>query len=530
MEYRFNFISPTDFSIIDRQIVKIRSGDLIPLPYSDEPEFTKPNPEWGEKYVTELDGYIAIDEPWKPKTKEEEIALVNKFLDGLKKLLDKESNWTYLKPLLLFLENCTKCNVCAEACPIYISSGRKEIYNPLFRAEILRKIIFKHFGKFRLHLKDREFEVNARTVMRLAELAYRCTLCRRCTVACPIGVDNALLTREIRKVFSQELGIAPRPLHEQGTISHLLDGSSVGLSPEGFKSLLAEVEAEIEQITGKKYRLPVDVKGVDILLVHSILDYIYYPETIASLAIILEEAGYEWTLSSKVPALDAVNYGMWYDDVQLARIALKHADAAIELDVDRIVVGESGHGHSTLLAAADRFFTEEHDIPRESYIPLLWDIVKKREIKVDMDVNDFPVTLHDPCHMVRFLGIVKPQRNILREICPQFREMHPNGVYNYCCGGGSGFAIMNSMNFPEWRNKVASRMKLKQIFDAFGADLDPHSRKYVCAPCSNCKKTVSEALSYYNLADKYRIRCGGIAELVVNSMVGVETRVLKSYI
>jgi len=526
--YKFNFISPEDFSVIDKQLVKVRSEDLLPL-HSEEPEFTDSDPEWKEDYATELDGFIAIDEPWKPKSKEEEEALVSRFIEGLKKLLDKENNWTFLQPLKLSIKNCMKCNLCSEACAIY-QSCKKEIYRPTYRAEVLRRIIKRYikpgvFGKL-----SSDIELNARTVMRLAELAYRCTICRRCTQTCPIGIDNGLITREIRKLFSQELGIAPKALHKQGTISHLLDGSSVGLSPVGFRSFIKEIEKDIEQLTGKRYRLPVDVKGVDILLVHSILDYIYYPETIASFAIILEKAGYEWTLSSKIPVLDAVNYGMWYDDVQLARIALKHVEAGKDLDVNRIVVGESGHGHTTLMAAADRFFTDEYDVPRESYIPLLWEIVRKREIKIDMDASDFPVTLHDPCHISRYVGIVKPQRNILREICPQFREMHPNGVYNYCCGGGSGFAIMNSMNFPEWRNKIASRIKIRQITEAFDTDLNPGIRKYVCAPCSNCKKTINEALSYHGLRRKYRIRCGGIAELVVNAMVDVESKILRSYV
>jgi len=51
---------------------------------------------------------------------------------------------------------------------------------------------------------------------------------------------------------------------------------------------------------------------------------------------------------------------------------------------------------------------------------------------------------------VRLSGIVEPQRKILRKICPDFREMEPHGVDNYCCGGGSGFAIMNSNNFSDW--------------------------------------------------------------------------------
>jgi Fe-S oxidoreductase len=63
------------------------------------------------------------------------------------------------------------------------------------------------------------------------------------------------------------------------------------------------------------------------------------------------------------------------------------------------------------------------------------------------------VTLHDPCNYVQGMGIVEPQRNVLKAICPQFREMTPHGVDNYCCGGGGGgFAITNSLNFSEWRN------------------------------------------------------------------------------
>ena len=50
--------------------------------------------------------------------------------------------------------------------------------------------------------KGEHIELNAATLGRLRESAYRCTLCRRCAQACPIGVDNALLTREIRKLYS----------------------------------------------------------------------------------------------------------------------------------------------------------------------------------------------------------------------------------------------------------------------------------------------------------------------------------------
>ncbi|WP_202318565.1 (Fe-S)-binding protein [Archaeoglobus neptunius] len=524
VDYIFNFISFEDFSEIDKQLVRIRQNELSHLPFSGEPDLTEPNPEWGEKYVTELDGYIAIDVPWKPQTKEEEEELVNKFLSGLRKLLDKESNWTFLQPLLLSLEYCARCQTCSEACPIYIASGRKEIYNPNFRSEILRKIIKETKGG-----KKRSKKVNAKTITRLAELSYRCTICRRCTQTCPIGVDNGLITREIRKLFSQELGIAPTALHKSGTVQHLEKGSSTGLTPEGFSDIIEFIEEDIEERTGKKIKIPVDEKGADILLIHNAGEYLSWPENVAAFAIIFEEAGLDWTLSSDMVGYDAVNYGVWYDDVQLSRIALKHAEIAHKLDVNRIVVGECGHAHKAITVIADRIFVDEYNIPRESCLPLLWDIVRKKKLNLDPEKNNFPVTLHDPCNVVRLMGIVEPQRRILNEICPQFREMHPNGVYNYCCGGGSGFAIMNSMNFPEFRAKVASRMKLKQILDAFQDHIEPDVQKYVCAPCSNCKGAIRDILTHYNVTEKCGIYYGGLVELIVNAMVDVEEPFVEMY-
>ncbi|AAB90695.1 (Fe-S)-binding protein [Archaeoglobus fulgidus] len=529
-------ITVQDIALPYERLAYIHLQDLLKLPppydSGDEPELQEPNPEWSEKYVTELDGYIAIDEPWKPQNEEEEKELVERFLSGLRKLLDREANWTFLQPLMLSLEYCARCQTCSEACPIFVSSGRKEIYRPTYRSEVLRRIIKRYLqptggllGKF----TGADIELNALTVTRLAELAYRCTLCRRCTQTCPLGIDNGLITREIRKLFSQEMGIAPSSLHMQGTVQHLEKGSSTGLTTEGFKDIIEFIEEEIEERTGKKIKIPVDVKGADILLYHNAGEYLSWPENIAAFAIIFEEAGLDWTLSSEMVGYDAVNYGVWYDDVQFSRIALKHAEIARKLDVNRIVVGECGHAHKALTVIADRIFVDEYQIPRESCLPLLWDIVRKKKLNLDPEKNNFPVTLHDPCNVVRLMGIVEPQRRILNEICPQFREMHPNGVYNYCCGGGSGFAIMNSMNFPEFRVKVASRMKFKQILDAFQDSISPEINKYVCAPCSNCKGAIRDILTHYNATEKCGIYYGGLVELIVNAMVDIEEPFIEMY-
>jgi Fe-S oxidoreductase len=96
--------------------------------------------------------------------------------------------------------------------------------------------------------------------------------------------------------------------------------------------------------------------------------------------------------------------------------------------------------------------------------------------------------------------------------------MTPHGVWNYCCGGGGGFAIMDTLNFSEWRNNVSVRMKLKQILDGFHDVLDPAVHKYVVAPCSNCKGSLRDAITHFDLKEELGIGYTGLAELIVNAM------------
>jgi Fe-S oxidoreductase len=125
------------------------------------------------------------------------------------------------------------------------------------------------------------------------------------------------------------------------------------------------------------------------------------------------------------------------------------------------------------------------------------------------------------------MGIVEPQREVLRALCPQFREMTPHGVESYCCGGGSGFAIMSGHNFLDWRMLVAGRTKLKQVLEAFSDCPEPETNKYLCAPCSNCKGQFRDLFQYYGVWQKSRIMYGGLAELIVNAMTDIKSPFLK---
>jgi Fe-S oxidoreductase len=512
-----------DISKPSEQLGNTTPKDLMPLPYpytEDDARPIKPlTDDQRARYECSLDGISAVG-MLKLGSKEEEEKKVRAFLDGLRKLLSPENNWTFLQPLMLSLKYCAKCQTCNDACPVYVSSGKQEIYRPTYRAEVLRKIIHKYIDGEGLfdRISNDGFELNWTTLTRLLESAYRCTICRRCAQTCPMGVDNALITHEIRKVFSEELGIAAKELHESGTVQHLRVGSSTGMTPAALTDIIEFMEEEIEEKAGRKIKIPVDKEGADILLVHNAGEYLSWPENPAAFAIIFDAAGINYTLSSDLVAYDAVNYGVWYDDVQFARVVIKQAQAAKELGVKKIVIGECGHAHKAMTVIADRVLFGDLIIPRESCFPILEDIVMSGKLKLDPSKNDFPVTLHDPCNVVRLMGIVEPQRRVLRKICPQFREMNPHGVENYCCGGGSGFAIMSSMNFPDWKMTISGRMKIKQVVEAFQYEISPDIKKMLCAPCSNCKGQLRDLFNFYDTGGRCGIGYTGLVEFIVNAM------------
>ena len=519
-------VLPSDISKPSKRLGHIEPAELPPLPppYEDfnHVAISELKAEKTASIETSLDDTVAIAIP-KPADKEAEEKYIRAFLSGLKKLFEKENNWGFLQPLLLSMEHCARCQTCSEACPVFEMSGRQEIYRPTFRSEVLRRIYRKYikpYGKITSKLAG-DIDLNWTTIARLAELAYRCTLCRRCASVCPIGVDNALITHEVRKLFSQEMEIAPKEIHEKGSVQQLRVGSTTGMNPMAVKDSMDFIKEEMEEITGYPVEIPWDKEGADILLLHNAGEVLSWPENVGAFAIVFQAAGISWTLSSEEMGYDVVNYGLWYDDVQMARVAVKHAEIAKKLRVKKIVIGECGHAHKALTVIADRVLTGNLNIPRESALVLLDEIVRQGKLNLDPSRNHFPVTLHDPCNIVRAMGIVEPQRRILRKIAPQFREMTPHGVDNYCCGGGSGFAIMSGFNFAEWRTLVSSRKKLLQILDAF-KDEPQQVPKYVCAPCSNCKGAIRDILTFYHAKERSRIFYGGLVELMVNAMVAMK--------
>ena len=139
-----------------------------------------------------------------------------------------------------------------------------------------------------------------------------------------------------------------------------------------------------------------------------------------------------------------------------------------------------------------------------SVIEVMAEYVRTGRIALDPKKNEKPITLHDPCNLVRNGGVIDEQRFVLKNACSNFIEMSPNRENNYCCGGGGGQLAMGE--YKE-RRIQAGKIKAEQIRKT-GA-------KIVATPCHNCIDQISELNQEYKLGVEVKT----VAEIVAEALV-----------
>lgn len=441
-----------------------------------------------------LDEYRAL--PTKPEEYEK---AAKRFYEEVNKV--SSYRWKIIKASL---DICSKCGACSNECPLY-DVTKKDIYNPIYRVNLLRKLYERNYGFFgRIRRFFNQNNVKLEEIQALSENLYRCTMCRRCSLFCTFKVDNSLIVREGRVILSN-LGIAPKELHNEGTQIQLSMGTATGMTKDAFLNMVNFMKEEIKEKKGKNIDIPIDKKGAEMLVIHNSGDYLSFMEDVMGISETLEAAGASWTLNSEFN--DVVNYGLFYSDDILLQILKKHFEAARKLEVKKIVVGECGHAYKTMKLFKQLLPEESKDFEILSILQVTDDYIRRGKLNLDPTRNKEPVTFHDSCNLARMGGIIEEPRRILKACVIDFREMYPNREYNYCCGGGGGIAIMNHDKFLEWRMKVAGKKKVEQI-KATGA-------KIIVSACANCKAQFRELIKYYNLNCKY----SGVHELVANALI-----------
>ncbi|MCL4802340.1 MAG: (Fe-S)-binding protein, partial [Burkholderiales bacterium] len=296
-------------------------------------------------------------------------------------------------------------------------------------------------------------------------------------------------------------------------------GNNLGLPGPALENTVQTLEEEIKEDTGLDVRLPVDEAGAEVLVITPSADFFAEPHVFSLIgyAKVFHAAGIRWTLSSH--ASEAGNFGLFIGSYeQMRKIALRIREAALELGVKRIVVGECGHAWrvaysfwNTLIGPFD-FLDPRYPAPQH-ICELTDDLIRRGAIRLDREANDARVvTFHDSCNVARGAGMggiprgqfIIPRR-IIQAACNHFHDMAPETIHEatFCCGGGGGLL---TDELTELRVKGAlPRM------EALKAVVDEHGVNFMATICAICKAQFSKVLPYYKF-DMGMV--GGVHQLV----------------
>nr|MCU0924076.1 (Fe-S)-binding protein [Burkholderiaceae bacterium] len=100
----------------------------------------------------------------------------------------------------LHMESCVHCGMCAEACHFHVATGQAK-YTPAYKLEPFRRAYLREVGPFAPLVRAFGLVKKLRVdeLQQWQELIYdSCTMCGRCTMVCPMGIDIAELVKEAR--------------------------------------------------------------------------------------------------------------------------------------------------------------------------------------------------------------------------------------------------------------------------------------------------------------------------------------------
>ncbi len=247
------------------------------------------------------------------------------------------------RALQVFLDSCVKCGACTDKCHYYLGTGDPKNM-PVARQDLLRSVYRRYYTFAGKHFPKL---VGARDMTKEVlddwySYFHQCSQCRRCSVFCPYGIDTAEISMAARDIMDT-VGLGQKYSNEIIGKVHKI-GNNLGLPGPALRNTLDGLEEDVKEATGVDVRFPLDEKGAEVLLVTPSADFFAEPhiDGLIGYAKVFHAAGISWTLSSH--ASEAANFSLFignHDNLQ--KVAERIREAALDLGVKRLVVGECGH-------------------------------------------------------------------------------------------------------------------------------------------------------------------------------------------
>jgi len=409
------------------------------------------------------------------------------------------------RALQVFLDSCVKCGACTDKCHYYI--GTQDPKNmPVARQDLFRSVYRRYYtlaGKVFPKLVGAR-DMTKEVLDEWYSYFHQCSQCRRCSVFCPYGIDTAEISMAAREVMDH-VGLGQKYSNEIIGKLHKI-GNNLGLPEPALRDTLEGLEEDLKDDTDIDIRVPLDEKGADVLLITPSADFFAEPhiDGLMGYAKVFHQSGISWTLSSH--ASEAANFSMFIGSGDnLKKVAMRIREAALDLGVKRIVVGECGHAWrvaysfwNTLIGPFD-FLDRNFPVPQH-ICEFTYDLYKRGAIRFDKEANDHRIiTYHDSCNVARAsrMGNIPGgqfiiPRELLKAAANHFYDMAPETIHDqtFCCGGGGGLLTDDLM---ELRVKGAlPRM------EALGEVVDKYNVNTLVAICAICKTQFAKVLPYYN--------------------------------
>jgi len=381
--------------------------------------------------------------------------------------------------LKAYVDTCAHCGLCSEACHFYLSHDNDPAYSPAGKVKQTMWEMLKKKGN-----------VGVDAIQRMSEIAStECNACKRCAMYCPFGIDIAYIMLVVRRICNK-LGISPKYIQDTEN-SHSATMNQMWIKGDEWIDTLQwqEEEAQGEIPT---LRIPIEKEGADIM--YSVIgpEPKFRAQLIYQAAVIHDVAGVNWTMPA-TPGWDNSDMAMYTGNNEImGRIKKAHYETAMRLKVKKIVMGECGHAFRSVYDMGNRWLGwKMPPIQMIHAIEFYADLLKQGKLKIKKKFES-PVTLHDPCNVVRGRGLHEMARYIVGQTCEEFIEMTPNREHNYCCSAGGG--VINCG--PPYRNTRVdgNRIKAEQLFAA-----KAKGAKTIIAPCHNCHGGIEDIVEHYGL-------------------------------